>query len=115
MWAAEPLVAAAFVPASALAVFHPSWLASAAVQPVNALSFVTDGIHWGTRDYRYLRNAMLGATGLGCTLLLAFDRTGEATLFQVWLVTGGWIGVRGAFGLLRVWPGIGAAPLAGRR
>jgi hypothetical protein len=29
----------------------------------------------------------------------------------VWLVTAGWIAVRAVFGVARIWPGIGAAPL----
>ena len=72
---------------------------------------MTDGIHWGTRDYRYLRNAMLGASGLGGATLLLLDAGGTATLAGVWLVTGGWIVFRAVFGMLRVWPGIGSAPL----
>jgi MATE family multidrug resistance protein len=30
---------------------------------------------------------------------------------RIWLVTAAWITIRAAFGLLRIWPGIGAAPL----
>ncbi len=37
-------------------------LAALLFQPINAFAFATDGIHWGTGDFRYLRNAMLGAS-----------------------------------------------------
>jgi hypothetical protein len=33
------------------------------------------------------------------------------SLEGVWILTGAWIAIRAAFGGLRVWPGIGAAPL----
>ena len=73
---------------------------------------MTDGIHWGTRDYRYLRNAMLTATGVGLALLWALPLVGEESLTGVWGVTGVWISLRAGFGVARVWPGIGTAPLA---
>jgi MATE family multidrug resistance protein len=111
MLAGEAAVAAAFVPASAREVFGSAWRVLALSQPVNAVSFVTDGIHWGTRDYRYLRNAMLTASS-GGVAALALLPAGAAGLTAVWLVTSAWIAVRAGFGLLRVWPGIGRAPLA---
>jgi MATE family multidrug resistance protein len=108
---AEPLVAAALVPATAQTVFAAAWLPACLSQPLNALSFATDGVHWGTRDYRYLRNAMLTATGLA-TVALCVPATGAAqSLVGVWILTGVWIAIRAAFGGARVWPGIGAAPL----
>jgi MATE family multidrug resistance protein len=114
MLAGEGAVRALLVPASAAEVFAAAWLVAALSQPLNALSFVTDGIHWGTRDYRYLRNAMLAATGLGAALLALVDTGAPGALTRVWLVTAVWIGVRTVFGAARVWPGIGAAPLAAR-
>ena len=111
MLAGESLVAALLVPDAALAIFGTSWLIAALAQPINALSFVTDGIHWGTRDYRYLRNAMLGASGLGALGLLLVDGSDSPSLELVWLVTTGWVAFRAFFGTVRVWPGIGAAPL----
>jgi len=109
---AEPLVARALVPPSARDLFFAAWLAAALAQPLNALSFVTDGIHWGARDYRYLRDVMLAATALGAGLLFAADATGSTSLTHIWLITAGWIAIRAIFGALRVWPGIGGAPLA---
>jgi len=111
----EAGVARALVPASARDLFTGAWLVAALAQPLNALSFVTDGIHWGARDYRYLRDAMLAATLLGCAVLFTADATGNASLMGIWLITGVWIAVRATFGALRIWPGVGAAPLAGPR
>jgi MATE family multidrug resistance protein len=108
----EPWVASLFVPAEARAVFASAWWISALAQPMNAVSFVTDGIHWGTRDYAYLRNGMALASLLGVGLLLAADATGASTLATIWWITALWIGVRAVLGALRVWPGIGHAPLA---
>jgi MATE family multidrug resistance protein len=108
----EDAVARALVPGGARQVFSLAWRMSAIAQPLNAVSFVTDGIHWGARDYRYLRNAMLSATALGAAALLALDAAGRASLAGVWLITGGWISIRAAFGWLRLQPGVGAAPLA---
>ncbi len=80
-------------------------------QPLNALSFVTDGIHWGTGDYAYLRNAMIVATGTGVLVLLCIDPTHAQAFAQVWLAMAVWIVIRAMFGLLRIWPGIGKAVL----
>jgi MATE family multidrug resistance protein len=105
-------VAALLVPESARGIFPGAWRALALAQPLNALSFVTDGIHWGTRDYRYLRNAMFVATALGTALLFALPVRGADSLLLVWLITALWIVVRATFGVGRVWPGWGRAPLS---
>ncbi len=76
----EGVVAAGLVPPPARSVFILAWQVSALTQPLAALSFVTDGVHWGTADYRYLRNAMLLATGLGIIVLLGIDPRGPAAL-----------------------------------
>ena len=112
MLGAESQVAALLVPTPAHAVFAQAWWVAAIAQPVNAVSFVTDGIHWGTRDYRYLRNAMALASATGALLLLISDATGQTTLASIWWITGVWITLRAAFGGLRVWPGSGRAPLS---
>jgi len=109
MWLGQGVVIRLLVPASAVAVFIPAWLISALSQPINALSFATDGLHWGTGDFRFLRNVMLLSTGVGAAVLFLF---GSETLTAVWVVTFGWIILRATFGVLRIWPGIGAhAPL----
>jgi MATE family multidrug resistance protein len=107
-------VALLLVPETARFAFPSAWLAAAIAQPLNALSFVTDGIHWGTRDYAYLRNAMIAATAIGCALLLVVDLQSDDALLFIWWVTGVWIGVRALFGVVRIWPGLGRGPLAVR-
>lgn len=101
------------VPPSAHAIFVATWFIAALVQPLNSLTFATDGIHWGTGDFRYLRNVMIVATGIGAVLIFMIDVTQPGALVWVWIVTGIWSSIRTIFGVLRVWPGIGAAPLAG--
>ena len=100
------------VPEEARAAFAHVWMVAILAQPLNALAFVTDGIHWGTGDYRYLRNVMMLATAAGVLGLLVIDPAESGSFLAIWIVTAGWIGVRAVFGILRVWPGIGAAPLA---
>ena len=104
------IAAAALVPAGALPLFPAAWQLLALAQPLNAVSFVTDGIHWGTRDYTYLRNAMFAATSAGLIGIATLPATPDA-LAMIWRVTAIWIAVRAVFGVLRIWPGIGAAPL----
>jgi MATE family multidrug resistance protein len=96
--------------------FGAAWLIAALVQPLNALAFATDGIHWGTGDYAYLRNAMLVATPLSLLALWAVTQEYSACcvptgLAGIWLATGFWTTVRAGLGLVRIWPGIGNAPL----
>ncbi len=114
MLAGEAWVAAALVPEAARGAFGPAWRAAALAQPLNAISFATDGIHWGARDYRYLRDAMAAATAAGAAVLVWGEWSGRETLWTVWITTAGWIAVRALFGALRVWPGWGRAPLRAR-
>ncbi len=111
MLAGQGAVELLLVPAEARLAFAAAWLPAALAQPLNALSFVTDGIHWGTGDYRYLRNAMLLATASGVLALSFLPTRGPQALAGVWLVTAGWIVLRSIFGVVRVWPGVGQAPL----
>jgi len=103
------------VPPTAYEVFGPAWLVVALTQPIGSLSFATDGIHWGTGDFRYLRNVMFIAVGLSFGLLvwMANVEPGQM-LVVIWSVTALWAFIRAGFGLARVWPGIGDAPLAVR-
>jgi MATE family multidrug resistance protein len=107
----EGVVAALLVPPSALLLFASAWLACALAQPLNSLSFVTDGIHWGTADFAFLRNAMLASTLIGLACLTLIDTSSPHALTQVWWVTALWIGVRAAFGISRIWPGTSGSPL----
>lgn len=111
MWLATPLVIRLLVPPSALPLFVFPWLLAAVSQPINALSFATDGIHWGTRDFKFLRQAMTAATVSGGILLLGLDASHTNNLNIIWGVTILWILIRAGFGVLRIWPGIGHAPL----
>jgi MATE family multidrug resistance protein len=115
MLLAEGVVARGLVPPSARPAFALPWLLAAIAQPINALSFVTDGIHWGTRDYRYLRNAMLTATGLAAAVLLAAEDAARIDLAGVWLITGFWTTLRAGFGIARLWPGRALGPLGRAR
>jgi MATE family multidrug resistance protein len=110
MWAGQGAVARWLVPAAAHPLFTAAWLVAAATQPLNALSFATDGIHWGTGDYRFLRNAMIVATGLGAAGIFLLDEAAPGALTLVWVVSAAWIAVRAALGVARIWPGIGASP-----
>jgi MATE family multidrug resistance protein len=97
------------LPPSARGAFFSIWALALLAQPMNAVAFVTDGIHWGTGDYRFLRNAMVVATATGSVLLLG---AGGTTLVWIWVVIDFWIGIRALAGLVRIWPGFGRAPLA---
>ncbi len=110
MLGAARLTAAALVPAGAEALFYPAWHVAALSMPVNALSFATDGIHWGSGDYRFLRNVMLLSTAAGAAGIWMLDESLAGALTRVWMVTAGWITLRAIFGMLRIWPGIGASP-----
>lgn len=103
-------ISAWLVPDAALPLFDAAWLVAIFVQPVNALAFVTDGVHWGTGDFAFLRNVMIIATGIGAILLSTIDQANPDALLWVWAVTGVWIAIRAAFGVLRVWPGFGRTP-----
>ncbi len=107
----EGPIASGMVPPSARGWFSSGWVVLALAQPLSALSFVTDGIHWGASDYRYLRNAMLLATGLGAGVLVQLDPSNPAVLQAVWLTCAGWLAIRTLFGMLRLWPGGVRAPL----
>ncbi len=104
-------VAAAFLPVEVHAMFNTAWIAYALAQPANALAFVTDGIHWGTSDYRFLRNAMILSTAAGLVALYGIDPAGPNALTIIWIITAGWITIRTVFGMARIWPGFGSSPL----
>ena len=105
-----PLVSRVMVPADTLSVFVGAWIVSSLSQPLNALAFITDGIHWGTSDYGFLRNAMIMATCCGLIGLHLIASDNSADFKAIWLVTVLWIGIRALWGLLRVFPGFGNSP-----
>lgn len=114
MLGSTELVVAALVPASSAGIFYAPWVIAALSQPVNSLSFGTDGVHWGTGDFRYLRNAVLAATCTGIFGLFWVNDASPSALTHLWIVTAIWIAVRASFGVLRIWPAIGKAPLSSR-
>ena len=114
MLLATPVVNRLLVPADAQLLFTLAWVIAALSQPLNALAFIADGIHMGTGDYRFLRNAMLIATLLGLLGLQICAALGGEFFSAVWLVTTGWICIRALAGVLRVYPGIGDSPFRAR-
>ncbi|MDX1413315.1 MAG: MATE family efflux transporter [Candidatus Promineifilaceae bacterium] len=111
MWIGRDSLAALLVPLEAQSVFYVPWLLSAVAQPLNAVAFVTDGVHWGTGDFAYLRNGIVIATLVGGIGLLLIDTSSPWALSWIWLATIIWISLRALFGAIRIWPGIGSAPL----
>ncbi|MEO1646937.1 MAG: MATE family efflux transporter, partial [Chloroflexota bacterium] len=98
-----------------VAVFMPAWIVASVSQPLSAVAFVTDGIHWGTGDYRYMRNGMLLATLIACVSLFLIDTTANNALVYVWLGTVLWIALRSIWGIVRVFPGVGDAPIGAEK
>ncbi len=107
----ESVVAWTLVPPSARALFGPAWIVAALAQPLNALSFVTDGIHWGTGDYRYLRDGMLLSSTVGSIVLLTVDPAAPDALVWVWAAAALWSVTRAGVGMMRIWPAPGRSPL----
>ncbi len=111
MLAGENAAIFLLVPVTSVPVFLAAWRICAVFMPLNSISFATDGVHWGTGDFRYLRNAVLISTAAGILALGFFGKDGELTLAEIWITTGIWITLRSLLGVLRIWPGIGNAPL----
>ena len=111
MWLGQYLVIRLLLPASAVDIFFPAWFMAVIAQPINALAFATDGIHWGTGDFRFLRNVMISATIFGGIAIFLLDETATGALTWIWLITACWITIRAVFGVVRIWPGLGKSPL----
>ena len=111
MWLGQNLVVRLLLPPSAGDIFFSAWLMAVVFQPINALAFASDGIHWGTGDFRFLRNVMIAATTFGGIAIYLLDETVSGALMWIWLITGCWITIRAGFGVLRIWPGLGRSPL----
>ncbi len=105
------LVIALFLPLEAVGVFNEAWIVAVLIQPITAVAFVTDGIHWGTGDYAYIRNAMLLSTLGGTICLLLINPVAPLAFFWVWIAHVVWLTLRAIFGVGRIWPGIGESPL----
>ncbi|HAY36598.1 MAG TPA: MATE family efflux transporter [Bacteroidetes bacterium] len=111
MWIGEDLIAKLLVPEAARYAFSAPWFAAFIMQPINALAFGTDGVHWGTGDFKYLRDATTIATIVGVIILYGVGWLYGLTILTVWIVTGVWIVIRILFGMGRIWPGSEKAPL----
>ena len=112
MWLGQDAIIDLLVPETAVSVFISAWIIAAVMQPINALSFVTDGIHWGTGDFRYLRNGMFAATAVSSVALFFIDTNSPNALLWIWLITAVWIIIRAVWGVVRIWPGVGDSPFA---
>jgi MATE family multidrug resistance protein len=108
----QDAVAWLLVPPAAMGVFGPAWVVVSLMQPVGALSFATDGIHWGTGDFRYLRNAMVAASVVcgGLVWWLEWLQPSQV-LVVIWWITVLWTAMRAGFGMARIWPGSDEGPL----
>ena len=109
MWLGRFWVVKFMVPDDSMGIFLAAWLISAISQPINSISFLTDGVHWGTGDFRYLRNAMVIASGIGIIGLWLLENSANTTLAWIWIMIGVWNFIRGLFGVLRIWPGVGGS------
>lgn len=107
MWLGRNWVILLMVPDTSIQLFVGAWLISALSQPINAVAFLTDGVHWGTGDFAYLRNAMLLVSASSILGLWLLERSGGSSLIWIWILIGAWNLLRATFGLLRIWPGIG--------
>lgn len=100
-----------FVPETAVSVFIQAWWIALIAQPINALAFATDGIHWGMGDFRFLRNVVLIATTVSASLLFLMGGLDGFSLNWIWAITGLWTSIRAGAGLLRIWPGTAGSPM----
>jgi MATE family multidrug resistance protein len=111
MYTFKGLVVTLLVPEEAVFLFIPAWTIALITQPVNALAFATDGIHWGTGDYRYLRNVVVLASFSGAAAIYLLNEAAPYALTRVWIIIACWLAIRALFGVLRIWPGIGKSPI----
>lgn len=110
MWLGRDLAISLLVPTTAISLFIPTWLVVALSLPTNSVSYITDGAHWGTGDYGFLRNAMFVATIIGIALLFV-PIDGNWSVAMLWIAGAVWTTIRGLLGILRIWPGIGQSRL----
>ncbi len=114
MIAAQPWVSVLYIPPVATALFSFPWRVAAVTQPISGVTFGTDGVHFGTADFAFLRNAVVTALFAGTAVVLWTDPASPHALNGIWWAFTVWSGIRAVLGTLRVWPGIGSAPLATR-
>lgn len=104
MLAGESVFAHFLIPPEAAEVFFTAWLITALFQPINALSFATDGILWGVGDFTFTRNAMCISSIIGIVLVGIIAAVQPShTLTWIWAATGGMTLVRSSLGCYRSW------------
>ena len=111
----ETGVSRLYIPPVAAALFSVPWRIAALTQPISGLTFGTDGVHFGSGDFKFLRNAVVAALVVGAILVLWADPDSPGALNFVWWSFTVWTSVRAVAGTLRIWPGFGTAPLARQR
>lgn len=89
----------------------PALRVVAAMQPLNALAFIGDGVYQGAKDFAYLAVATAGA----CFVAAALMVTGDGSLVHVWIAlavlqAGRGLGVAVRWAGLHAW-GFGPSPL----
>lgn len=105
------LVINLLVPVEAVAAFRSAWLSMAILPPIAAAAFITDGVHWGTGDYVFVRNAMIVSAIVTFGMTFLIDVNAPNALSMLWLTYIPLLGVRAVIGVLRIWPGFGKSPL----
>ena len=111
MLAAESWMRRVYIPPSAAPLFAAPWRIAALCQPISGLTFGTDGVHFGTGDFRFLRNVVLAALVAGGAVIVWTDASAAWALNAVWWSFVVWTSLRAVAGMLRVWPGRPTAPL----
>lgn len=66
-----------------------------------ALVYVTEGIHWGTADFRNLGNGVVSATVCGSLPLVAMEACSSSSLITIWSVAGEWVVIPAILGIVR--------------
>ena len=100
----DTLFAELLVPSEAIAVFLPAWIVVAFIQPINALSYATDGILWGLGDFAFTRNAMCISCVVGIALIALVTVIQPAEIVMwIWMATGGMMVIRSGLGVYRSW------------
>lgn len=100
------------LPAEAAAAFAAGWIPAIISQPFNSVAFITNGVLRGTSDYPYMRNGMILSSVVGMICLWLIEQSASTNLAWVWAITILWIMIRATWGIIRIWPGVGKAPLA---
>lgn len=94
MWLGTPFFTALLVPPEAHEAFLAVWWIAAIGQPLNAITFGTDGLLWARSAFGFLRNVVVSATVLSGAWLLTVT-----SLNAIWGLTVLWIAIRAAGGL----------------